>query len=306
MVVKQLRISQQATVDEPLNKLTVPKLFLSSEGAKWQDLLVEAYHEPDELEGWLSSVSPDTVLVLLTHGNMQMQVNGARRPFHIHQNDFFLRPGNSTTNELGWKNLSVAPMQTLHIRLNSALLHRTAAEITGNHPTNLALIRRTGFQDALLKQIGLELRRELEQPTITGDLYAQTAAQMLAVHLLRHYAAQKITLKEPKQGLTRPQLHQITEFIQVYLTENLSLEALGQQIGFSPYYFARLFRQSTGESPHQYVLRLRLERVQSLLKNTDLSLTQIALESGFANQSHLTQSFKRQFGVTPKTYRQAY
>jgi AraC family transcriptional regulator len=84
----------------------------------------------------------------------------------------------------------------------------------------------------------------------------------------------------------------------------LSLESLAQQTGFSPYHFARLFRQTTGESPHHFVLRQRIERAQCLLKQRDLPLAVVALESGFANQSHFTQVFKRHLGLTPRAYRQ--
>jgi AraC family transcriptional regulator len=75
---------------------------------------------------------------------------------------------------------------------------------------------------------------------------------------------------------------------------------LAQQTGYSPYHFARLFRQTTGESPHHFVLRQRIERAQRLLKETDVPLAHIAVESGFANQSHLTRVFKQHRGLTPR------
>jgi AraC family transcriptional regulator len=80
---------------------------------------------------------------------------------------------------------------------------------------------------------------------------------------------------------------------------------LAQQIGFSPYHFARLFRRTTGESPHQFVMRQRVEHAQRLLMQRDAPLAAVALACGFANQSHFTQSFKRQIGLTPRAYRQA-
>jgi len=80
---------------------------------------------------------------------------------------------------------------------------------------------------------------------------------------------------------------------------------LARQIGFSPYHFARLFRQTTGESPHQFVLRQRIERAQRLLAEGGMPLAHVAVESGFADQSHLTRAFKRQLGLTPRAYRRA-
>jgi AraC family transcriptional regulator len=163
---------------------------------------------------------------------------------------------------------------------------------------------RCGFQDPLLAQVGFALWNELEQSSPTGKLYAQTAAQLLTVHLLRHYTTVGSGIKEPSQRLTDQQMRRVTDFIQAHLDQDLSLEALAQQTGFSPYYFARIFRQSTGESPHQFVLRQRVERAMHLLKQGNVPLAQVATESGFADQSHFTQVFKRHFGLTPRAYRQ--
>jgi AraC family transcriptional regulator len=127
---------------------------------------------------------------------------------------------------------------------------------------------------------------------------------MLSIHLLRYYTSVEGGIKEPSQGLTHQQMKRVIDFVHEHLSQNLSLEALAQQAGFSPYYFARLFRQTTGESPHQFVLRQRIEQAQRLLKERDVPLAHVALESGFANQSHLTQAFKRHLGLTPRAYRQ--
>jgi AraC family transcriptional regulator len=103
--------------------------------------------------------------------------------------------------------------------------------------------------------------------------------------------------------LTERQLQLLLEFIREHLNEPLSLEALAQQVGFSPYHFTRVFRQALGASPHQFVLRQRLERARQLLEQTDLPLAQVAVACGFAHQSHMTQVFAQRLGCTPRTYR---
>lgn len=289
------------------DELTTPLLFLSSEDAGWDGLLVRAYHEPMELEGWIDPVVPEIALVLLTSGKMLMEhqrSNGSWQGLSMRQGDLTLKPGGSVISEVRWRSLSAEPMQTLHIHLNSDLFSRTAAEVADCDPADLMLYGRSGFQDPLLEQIGLALWRELEQPTATGQLYAQTAAQMLAVHLLRYYTTPTQRIKEVSQGLTQRQIGQVTDFVRAHLNQDLSLAALALQIGFSPYHFARLFRRTTGESPHQFVLSQRIERAKHLLREADLPLAQIALASGFANQSHLTQTFKRSLGITPAAYRE--
>lgn len=200
----------------------------------------------------------------------------------MHDGDFVLRSG-VEPYEVGWKSLSSAQTRTFVLHLERDLLFRTAEELDGCDPARVLLPSRVGFRYRSPREICLALWRELEQPAPAGKLYAQTAAQMLAVHLLRHYAAAPI---------------QIREYPQV-----LSLRTLAAQAGLSPHHFARLFRKTTGTSQHQFVLAQRLEKAQRLLRETKVTLADLALDAGFANQSHLTRMFKRRFGLTPRAYR---
>lgn len=288
------------------DQLTAPLLYLSSEGRGWYGLTVSAYHEPAEISDWVDPVVPETVLILLTRGAMRMvqrRAHDALWSLAVRQGDLFLKPGGSVLRPTGWQSLSPEPMHTVHVHLTPELICRTVEELADRDPARLALVGRSGFQDALVTQIGLALWRELEQPSPTGKLYAETAAQMLAVHLLRCYSTTAIPIKTPVQGLTPRQMSRLTEFVCAHLSDLLSLAVLAQQTGFSPYHFARLFRQTTGKSPHQFVLHQRIERAKMLLQTTALPLAQIAVETGFASQSHLTQTFKRHLGLTPAAYR---
>ena len=306
-MTEQLVASQAQSGSVRNGKLAAPLLYLSSVEAGWEGLVAQAYHEPIELESWISPATPDISLILFSGGAMrlaQRHPNGPWRALDIYQGDLILRSPARTSYEVRWKSHSASPAHTLHLHLSYDLVARAAEQMAGYDPTRVALVARTGFQDPVLTQIGLALWRELEQGDPSGKLYAQTAAQMLAVHLLRHYTAGRVAIKEPSRALTQQQLRRVSDFVQAHLGQDLALEALAQQAGFSPYYFARLFRRTTGESPHQFVLRQRIERAQGLLSQRDLPLAQVALASGFANQSHFTRAFKRQLGLTPRAYRQ--
>lgn len=304
-MTEKLAVSQPL-MSTPTNQLAVPLLYLSSEHAGWEGLLAQAFHEPMELEGWITTAQPDISLVLFAGGAMRLEQRRAHGPWKAHylrQGDLILTPDGGPAAEVRWQGLTAEPTQTLHLHLSKDLLARTAEEVAGRDPARLALVGRSGFQDPLLTQIGFALWRELEQRAPAGKLYAQTAAQMIAVHLLRHYTAGGAAMKEPAQGLSPQQMNRVIDYIQTHLTQDLSLESLAQQTGFSPYHFARLFRQTTGESPHHFVLRQRIERARRLLQKRDVPLAHVALESGFANQSHFTLVFKRQLGLTPLAYR---
>lgn len=127
--------------------------------------------------------------------------------------------------------------------------------------------------------------------------------QALAIHLLRHYSDAAPTIITEGKSLTQVQLQPAIDYIHTYLNRNLSLNELANVVNLSPTYFASLFKRTVGISPHQYVIRQRVEQAKVMLSKTDLAIADIALRVGFSSQSHLTQQFKRVTGVTPKHVR---
>jgi AraC-like DNA-binding protein len=98
-------------------------------------------------------------------------------------------------------------------------------------------------------------------------------------------------------------LQRIRDYIEEHPAENIELETLAEIAGLSKWHFARAFKQSVGTPPHFYLIQRRLERAQELLSETDLSLGQIALKSGFSDQSHFSRRFRMFVGVTPRSFR---
>jgi len=109
--------------------------------------------------------------------------------------------------------------------------------------------------------------------------------------------------RELRGGLPARMLRSIEEYIDLHLEKDLSVEELASHLGISPSYFARSFRSSVGLAPHAYVMRRRLLRAQELLANTDLLLIDIALATGFADQSHFCRRFHEMMGMPPRTFR---
>jgi AraC-like DNA-binding protein len=109
--------------------------------------------------------------------------------------------------------------------------------------------------------------------------------------------------QEQRCGLPARMVRSIEEYIDVHLEKDLSVEELASHLGISPSYFARSFRSSVGLAPHAYVMRRRLLRAQELLASTELRLIDIALATGFADQSHFCRRFHEMTGVPPRTFR---
>jgi AraC family transcriptional regulator len=285
--------------------------YLSSSQAGWDGLLAQATHELPEIEGHTMPGQTDITLSLITGGQMQWEcreahAHSAWESVHLRPGDFVLGTGTNLLYEQRWRSLSPAPIYSFTLRLCRNLLVRTVAELAGGDAAQLLLVGQAGFQDPFLLQMALSLRQELQEGAPSGKLFAQCAAQLIMLHLVRHYACSghvPAVIQEPPHTLTPQQLHRVTTYMRDHASEDLTLQVLAHQTGFSPSHFARLFRQTTGESPHQVVRRERLVVAQRLLASTNLPLAQVAAESGFGNQSYFTRIFTSFLRVTPRAYR---
>ena len=92
-------------------------------------------------------------------------------------------------------------------------------------------------------------------------------------------------------------------YIEVNHEHDLSLEDLAGEAAMSTFHFAREFKRATGTTPHQHLIRLRVERAKALLAESQLPLAEVGLRTGFSHQSHFTRLFRRLTGTTPQSYR---
>jgi AraC family transcriptional regulator len=158
--------------------------------------------------------------------------------------------------------------------------------------------------DPLVGQIGFALKTSLEIDGKNSHLYADSIAHALVVHLLSRYSTNLNQIKTTTGRFTQQQWKQIVKFINANLDKNISLAELANILQLSPYHFAHLFKKSTNTSPHQYLIRCRIEQAKELIVMSDLPLATIAQTVGFASQGHFTYHFKRCVGVTPKVFSQ--
>jgi AraC family transcriptional regulator len=190
----------------------------------------------------------------------------------------------------------------LNIHLPSESIEQVA-EASEIDPKRIDFVNCFAQQDLQLHQVAMLLFAELQSDSIIGRLYVESLTQALAIHLLRHYSTLTRTVTSQSRSLTHTQLQQAIDYIHTHLNRDLSLAELASVINISPTYFASLFKQATGTSPHQYVIQQRVERAKVMLRRTDLAIADIAIQVGFSSQSHLTQQFKRVTGLTPKQVR---
>lgn len=195
---------------------------------------------------------------------------------------------------------TVQSIEWIQCHLEPTVLAQTAHESVNPDRVELLLTRKN--PDLLIHQIGLALRSSLEDGS-RSCFYADSLVTALSAHLLRHYSTRKHLFREHEDGLSKQKLKQATEYIQAHLGENLFLNDIANELGMSQYYFCHLFKRSTGMSPHQYLIRQRVEQAKRLLKQPDRTVTSVAMDCGFANQSHLAKCFRRYTGMNPNQFR---
>lgn len=190
--------------------------------------------------------------------------------------------------------------ESIVIDFQSEFVEQIADELVGK---NVEIIEQWAARDPLIKQLGIDLRREFhQQPPRT--LYVESVVQVLANHLVRNYSSNPVVTEDITAKLTPKQLQQAIDYIHDRLTEDIRLSELADLVKMSQYRFARAFKQSTGMPPHQYLLSQRIDRAKQLLTNTQLPISDISYQLGFASQSHFTATFRRFTTITPNLYRQ--
>ena len=176
-----------------------------------------------------------------------------------------------------------------------------AAEGLGRSAAHVDLNPRHQFRDSLVEHIARAFGESNDGTYPGGRLYAESLGLALASHLLGSSSAAPRALR----SLSKTQRGRVLEYIEAHLDKDLSLSRLAGVAGVSLSHFKVLFKRSTGLTVHEYVVRRRVERARDLLLNGERSISDVALDVGFAHASHLARSMRRVLGVLPSALKRA-
>ena len=213
---------------------------------------------------------------------------------------FCLMPANS---ESSWD--VRARLSFVHLYCTEQHLLQLAEKIWDRAPLQLALDEKVFAEDPRITHLYRHFLLSCDWQQPANHLMLSTASTLLMTGLVQQYSRVNWPLPVVRGGLAPRVLKRIQAFIADNLSQPLTLADLAAEAALSDYHFARMFRQTTGQSPHQYVMQQRMDKARQLLRKTQLSLTDIAYDCGFSSLSHFSNRFRVCCGVSPSVYRQS-
>jgi AraC family transcriptional regulator len=192
----------------------------------------------------------------------------------------------------------LAGVDSLHVHVPRMALDDLAVDARSRPVEAMIVPGRWGVADDVARQISALLVPTLDRPDEASQVYVDHLVLALTSYVASTYGGLR-PHSISTGGLAPWQVRRATEMLAADLAGETPLHNIAEACGLSVSYFSRAFRVSTGSSPHLWLQRRRIDHAETLLLNASLSLAQVALGSGFADQSHMTRVFKKALGVTP-------
>jgi AraC family transcriptional regulator len=196
-----------------------------------------------------------------------------------------------------WVGLMNAPHLQLSIS-DVALMAASDGEV------ELRIYRK--FADPRLHALVTAVHAETVAGFPNGRLFLDSVEQEIATALVNGHAVRHRPVQIYRGGLGSARLRRIKELIDAKMEDDLSLDEMAQSVGLSTAHFARMFRKSTSETPHQFVRRQRVERAKAILRAPGARVLDAAVACGFKTQQHFARVFRDVCGISPTEYRQDF
>jgi AraC family transcriptional regulator len=271
----------------------------TSDGLGWSSTFASVQHE-QPFQATFGGVS-DCLMVLHRSGPVDVTFTweGRAVPRRIPRGGFFFLPAGRACDVALRGHLD-----TTHIYLRAELFAGDDGE-QATPPADLTPL--FGEQDTILEHLALAIGEAVSRGLPRSSLQVDPIARAMASRFvaLRHGPAETGRRARPQGRLSMKHLQRIRDFVESELDTDIRLSALARACGLSTDYFVKVFKNSLGITPYQYVIGLRVERAKALLDDPRLSLSEIALQCGFSHQEHMTRMFRRLTGETPGRYRSA-
>ena len=271
-------------------------------------LLDVALGSDDCLIRWFKNTQPDVTQPPLKDNYIVLHLGGPKRVRRACD-------GPTIVTDLGANAITVVPacaayewstegpIEYAHIYIQPKRLARAAESIFDRDGNQIQLRSEVGQNDPILTPI-FQMLIETARFGRRDGLYLEVMTEAFLAQLLRGHANLADGLRRRQHSLAPRRLKAVTTYIEDHLGQDLTLDSLAGVAGLSRYHFSRAFARATGETPHAFVMGRRLERAKTELRETSLTMSEIARRCGFAGASHLSNHFLAREGVRPSAFRQ--
>ncbi|WP_249998569.1 AraC family transcriptional regulator [Actinoplanes sp. M2I2] len=278
--------------------------LMSSVGLGWRVARVELYKDPPQLPDFVAPASPDLSLVMVTCGRYTIESRQERTWRRAEYG-----PGSVGVNAPGrgsvfrWRSTDQLKLESLHLRFQAAAVHQ-ALDSFGLAHRDAERLDALSLEDVYVSTSLSALRRALEAGA--AGLYADMIAESLLTHLVYTTladSAKRERIEADANLLGCKELEIVFDYMRDRLGHEVRLDELAALVNISKFHFLRTFRKATGLTPHRYLTRLRLQHAAGLLRNSRLSVQQVAMTCGYTSASRFAAAFRQEYGVAPASYR---
>jgi len=267
--------------------------------AEWEALRVERRNRGSGAQNCVRPECTELVYVLSGRAGVRRTGDGTSQEGIAREGTSRLEPAGTHETQLELD----GSVECLLIYLPARLLEQSALADYGIDADKTRLACMRALADPILSEIGQGLSGLTGRQSQSLDrLFADGLRTTLAAHLVRNYSVESV---QPTRApsLDGKRLQRVLEFIEARLGEEITLEELAREACLSQFHFSRLFHQTTGLPPHRFVIHRRIRAAQRMLQTGQLSIAEIALDTGFGSQANFTRTFRKLTGTTPRRFR---
>lgn len=294
---------QLATSPAALAAYIGTTVLASSDERVWRDAFVQIFDQVHVQDALMIPAVAEPVISWTISGSARVEereVGGTWKSYEVREGDFYLTHSDAPY-ELRWRADKSRPFRAMHVYLSLARLAQAGHAVLGESNPDIRLNEVSCSRDDTVSALLEMIRRELLAPAPGGALLIDGVLSALAVHLVRHYV--RTGHARIHKGLAAVRLRKAVLYMDEHLDEAFDLARLADEVGLSAFHFSRQFAAAAGMAPSRYFIARRMDKAKRLLRESELSIVDVALAVGYSNPSHFAQVFRRESGVAPSDYR---
>lgn len=285
-----------------------PNVQVLADGSslQWSGIYVRRYRYPRVVDSFLVPATPEPLIACVIAGSAQFlerDVGAGWLKRQLRRGDIFVTRS-KTPYEVRFSSPvgEEIEVMSIHLAVDRYLAALLAAY--SNRANEVEVIDFFG-RDEALAHLCFACAEMLSQRVAGTSQRAAALIELFVRYVVEKYTNRATEKPEFHGGLPIRQLHKVEDHVREHLAEDISVDGLAEVVELSPFHFSRVFKQTTGMSPLQFVTRERITRAQQLMRETSRSIIDVALEVGYASPSHFTKVFRRVTGVAPNEFRTA-